>query len=451
MRAKSILIVSTLLCSACAFHGQMNRATVDYNQAVAEASNELTLLNIARAMERYPLHFTSISKISGTFKVVGRTGLGIDILESGGSSKLSPAGALLERSTTIGAEKFTPSTGAEVTAGPSFDIGVLDTQEFYQGILTSVEPAMIGNFLNLGWPDDLVAAMLIERVEFHIPRSATISTNNPLGQRMAPRPFGGGEAIWVLDNKARSAAFGRFLRCFHLKPSTKNQLPEPLWPVSQMDKFKISDLALLDRNKIDLTKEDDPAKRSIQRARPASVGLTLRDVAVRNGGLPDQQCSFVLVPEHPAQEEETVSIDIYHSEARELSQLADLEHGGEQQLAVQITLAGEQNKDDRTQEANATVHIILRSAQAVLYFLGEYAREPNPYRLRDGSPVIVLDRSNDPNAFMRARLRGVTYAVPGDPQQRGRSATAIDLAQQLVNLNKSAKDKPLTASFRLVD
>src|SRR5688572_33146174 len=47
------MAASAVLVSACAFPGQVQRIAIDYNEAVANTSNELTFLNIVRARERH--------------------------------------------------------------------------------------------------------------------------------------------------------------------------------------------------------------------------------------------------------------------------------------------------------------------------------------------------------------------------------------------------------------
>jgi hypothetical protein len=454
--SKGFLALATLLCSACAFQSQVDRATVDYNQAVANSTNELMLLNVVRAMKRYPLHFTTISKISGSFKVSGRAGLGMDVNENGGSSKLSPVGALLEESVTLGTEKFTPSLGADIAAGPSFDIGVLDTQEFYQGILRSVEPDMVANFLNQGWPDDLVAAMLIERVEFHVP--ATEDTK-PLAQQLKPTRYEGKEAVWILENNPRSPDFRNFLHCFRLKPSSKAVPADALLPVSKIEGIKVADLLLVDGEKLALSPGADPAQRVFQRLRPAIRGITFRDVTERR--LSAEACAFTLEPEARGHAPQRVSVDIYHHAADGGAEQDD-PHGDEPGVVVELTRPGQQDLPDsqNREEVPASIHIVLRSPQAVIYYLGEYSRQldealggqgEEPYRLRDGSRLIVVAAGHDGPAFLKTRLNGVSYSVPSGWAHHGRSPTSLDLAQQLINLNKSAKDKPSTSSFRLVD
>lgn len=453
MRRASVMLFASLLCSGCAFQSQVSQATVDYNQAVANSSNELTLLNVVRAMHRYPLHFTTISKISGSFRVTGRAGLGADIVEDGGTVTRSATGATTGDTITRGVERFSPSLGAEVAAGPNFDIGILDTQEFYQGILRSVDPDMVGNFLNLGWPSDLVMAMLVERVEFHVPEGGP-GASGALDQQLRPRSHGPREIVWSIENDPEnatdSAEFGKFLQCFSLRPSSTDVEPKKLWPVAKMDKLKVGDLLALDGEKLSMSSEPNPDERSIERVRPAIKGLTLRDLKPAG-----ESCEFQFKPDHPSHSPQRLAIDIYRLPSGE--EAGSDQHHGPGGSLIQLTRPGQQYfiAAGGREDVSATVHIILRSPQAVLYYLGEYARADsaglNPYRLQDGEPVIVVRRGGGSGAFLRTRLRNESFHIPFAEQERGRSASAIDLAQQLLNLHKSAKDKPTTASFRLLD
>jgi hypothetical protein len=446
-----LILSATFLCSACAFGPQVNRATVDYNEAVANSANELTFLNILRAMERYPLHFTSISKINGSFKVTGRAGIGGTIAENGGSSKLSPDGSLVERSATVGAESFTPSLGTEIAAGPNFDIAILDTQDFYQGILRSLDPATVANFINLGWPDDLIAAVLIERIEFHVPKEASGPPNR--FDDMRPRRYGPPEAIWTLNNDPGNIHFGSFLRCFRLRPNATTPPPTPLFPLSQVEKPKLSDLLLFDGEKLSLSGKIIDTSRVVQRVKPTTKGLSLGEV--RKEGA---DCSFELLPEDPRHQPRMLSMDLYYPETQGRGQpeaLLDQEHSEAGETVVELTGPGQQELSGARDEVKASVHIVLRSAQSVIYYLGEYARaslnDDRRYTLRNGQDVIAVRRGREAGAFLRARLNGVTYSVPGDPEQHGRTPTVIDLAQQLFNLQKSAKDKPTTETVRLIE
>ena len=455
MASKGILAIAILLCSGCAFQSQVDRATVDYNQAVANSTNDLTLLNIVRAMKRHPLHFTTMSKISGSFRVTGRAGLNTDIVEPGGSDKLSAVGALIERTATIGAEKFVPSAGAEVTAGPSFDIGILDTQEFYQGILRSVDPDLVGSFINMGWPDDMVTAMFVERIELHVPAG---HGGGAWAEALGPDATDGGELVWVLENDPddddESREFGQFLKCFRLRPASRTAAATRLWPVADMDKLKMGDLAMLDGEKLSLSTEEPGRPRYVERPQPTVKTLGLKEVPLAGA---ERECSFEFVS-HDGARKQRVSIDIFHrrEKRREIEALIESEeHEDSPGIAVELTRPGAQNVDAERDDVPASIHIVLRSAQAIIYYLGEYARasllqKMSPYRLPiDGQPVIDVRPGRVRGAFATATLAGETYSIEDD--FNGRSLSAISLVQQVINLQKSARDKPTTTSVRVVD
>ena len=456
MGRKIAALLGALLCSGCAFQSQVDRATVDYNQAVASSTNDLTLLNVVRAMKRQPLHFTSLSKISGSFRVTGRAGLNTDIVESGGTDTLTPAGALASRTATIGPERFAPSAGAEVTAGPSFDIGILDTQEFYQGILRSVEPDVVGSFLQMGWPSDLLTALFVERIELHIPSGAR---NTRLEQELRPDParWERPETVWILandpDDPVSSPHFGQFLKCFRLRPAVAPAKATPLWPVKELGALKMSDLVLLDGQKLALSHPHGDEARMVERPGASAPTIGLLELKTEAEGA----CAFEFVRDDDNRLRRALSVDIYHKPQKqaELEALLPQEpHAGGHGMRVEVTRPGEQNLIKERDQVPATIHIVLRSAQAVIYYLGEYARgslngSGSPYRLPDGMNVIDVQKGRVPGAFATARLDGELFSIPNDSE--GRSLATVALVQQILNLQKSAKDKPTTTSVRVVD
>jgi hypothetical protein len=390
--------------------------------------------------------------------VTGRVGVNTDIVEPGGSRTLSPAGALLGRTATVGAERFVPSTSAEVTAGPSFDIGILDTQEFYQGILRAVDPDVVASFINMGWRPDLITALFVERVELRV---ATGSRQSALERTLRPDPERGErpEVTWVLSNDPHdaeeSAAFGQFLQCFGLRPAVERSKATPLWPVDKLDKLRLGDLALLDGQKLALGEARPDSERMVER--PGTTGRTVGLLAMREPGA--EACAFQFVRDDDPRVKERLSIDMYHKAAP--AERARLEEGLAQEgpagvpgVVVEITRPGQQSASGGGERVPATIHIILRNAQAVIYYLGEYARADligptPPYRLPDGDAVIDIKRGRVAGAFATARLDGETYSLANDME--GRSLSTIALVQQILNLQKSARDKPTTTSVRVVD
>ena len=57
------LVVCTAVLAGCASTGQLANTAVKANVAQEQAHNELLVLNILRAYERKPMHFTQISAV----------------------------------------------------------------------------------------------------------------------------------------------------------------------------------------------------------------------------------------------------------------------------------------------------------------------------------------------------------------------------------------------------
>lgn len=129
----------------CAFAPQLQRVAVDHNRMVARTEDEITLLNIVRAAHRFPLHFTTVTQVNGNASVS----------VSGG----------IEAELAKGPDTFTPALGGSASSNPSFQASVLSTDKFQRGIQSPVEPELVAYYLDEGWRDELVMALLIERVE----------------------------------------------------------------------------------------------------------------------------------------------------------------------------------------------------------------------------------------------------------------------------------------------
>ena len=102
--------------SACLADKFASRA-IDYNLAAEQVQNREMLLNVLRASQRRPLEFTALQTITGTGSIDAGAELDIPLRQNSADEALM----------------LVPQIAA--TARPAFTINVLDTQEFYQGIL----------------------------------------------------------------------------------------------------------------------------------------------------------------------------------------------------------------------------------------------------------------------------------------------------------------------------
>ncbi len=116
------LLSAALLCAvlaACSFDGRIADHAVKYNKTVEEANNSLLLLNILRARDRRPMHFTAISQLRGSLSQSSTGSLGLQIPLGGDASNTFPLTPSLSfsQSTSPG---FEPQFGSPAEV-PSFD------------------------------------------------------------------------------------------------------------------------------------------------------------------------------------------------------------------------------------------------------------------------------------------------------------------------------------------
>ena len=65
-----LILAGTLYCLAvtgCLSPITLNRAVTSYDQAITDAISKQLLINIARAHQHQPIHFTGVSNIAATF------------------------------------------------------------------------------------------------------------------------------------------------------------------------------------------------------------------------------------------------------------------------------------------------------------------------------------------------------------------------------------------------
>ncbi|MCZ6606482.1 MAG: hypothetical protein O7A64_02270 [Alphaproteobacteria bacterium] len=139
-----VILMAVLTLTACAQLEIADRA-VAYNKAVENASNRMLVLNIIRANKRYPLHFTEIVALRGDVPLSQTLGFTIPF---GGDAA----------STFI----FSPSTA--VKSGISFDMAVLNEQDFMRGITSPVTLETFEYYLRQGWPKAVLFHVFVREI-----------------------------------------------------------------------------------------------------------------------------------------------------------------------------------------------------------------------------------------------------------------------------------------------
>jgi len=85
------------------------------------------------------------------------------------SSMVNTVTDLTSRAVTSGGNVYMPSVGGQIVTGPSFDINILDTQVFYNGVLTEIPFSTVDNYLDQEYYDNqLLIRLLVDRLEFRL-------------------------------------------------------------------------------------------------------------------------------------------------------------------------------------------------------------------------------------------------------------------------------------------
>lgn len=407
-----------LALAGCSFSRSMERAAVDQNQFVARTANTVTFLNILRAKDDRPLHFTSISRMSGSISAGVTASTGLDVQLSGGADA------------SIG-----PAIGGEISTNPSYDIAIYDSQEFQKGILQPIAPATLNFYLRTGWRPDLITVMTVQRVEF----IAAVRTMLPAAHGEEDIVIEAGETLATLVNqpsdRAAAARFMAFISCYALAPLQRSGEVFPLKRFRDVPTASLADLAQLDGKKIDLGKGPDGGDNDWV-VRKAPGGETVR--LVRDHSRDNQGSDAV------CRDLDVMLAGDNRSPARaRIGRYAD-------SAEVSFTRA------DQARSVKTDIAVTFRSVDGVIYFLGQYARgaidKDQPiYTIKTGDGVedlLVVKRGRGGRYDLNAELNGYSYHIPRDGA--GRSYEAITLVEQLFNLNKTGQAIPLSTAVRVL-
>ena len=133
----------------CVATTDMSNRAVDYNQIAADAADTQLLLNIARASERNPTHYTAISQLRDARSVGG----------SAGVSGSFPFGSDASNEFAL-----TPSLSLTGSQSPSFDVAPLNTKAAARGLFRPVEPDTFVNYWQQSWPRNVLLSMFVDSI-----------------------------------------------------------------------------------------------------------------------------------------------------------------------------------------------------------------------------------------------------------------------------------------------
>jgi len=148
--AAATLVVATAL-SGCAIVDSFSGRVIDYNLQAEQAQEQQLLLNIVRASLRRPMQFTGLQSITG------------QATESGNAAFTFPFGESMHRPKgSVSPDIF--GFGGTISGGPQFIVPVLDTQEFYDGILSPIQLQVFDYYLQQGFPREVLFALFVSKI-----------------------------------------------------------------------------------------------------------------------------------------------------------------------------------------------------------------------------------------------------------------------------------------------
>lgn len=149
-----------LSLAGCVSPPALDRAVIEYDKATNDVLAKQLLLNIARAHQHQPLHFTGVSNIAATFNFQ---------LNAGATPALTgPTGSLL-----------TPVFGGSLSENPTISIVPIEGEEFTRRLLTPFQESKLTMLLRQGVDVDLLLRLLAGELRLSGGDQAGIHRNLP--------------------------------------------------------------------------------------------------------------------------------------------------------------------------------------------------------------------------------------------------------------------------------
>ena len=169
-----------------------------YNGSIEEFQERAILTNIIRASEDAPLGFTQVAVVRGSGSATSQFGL--------------PTVTIGGPQVPVQREAIFANNGLGASVNTNFDMAVLESKEFWLGVLTPLTPATLAFFINQGVPREILFYLYVQRAELSSSgRPTEIDVNNPSDPRFPQFTDALGAALRLgltADTATRSFDFG---------------------------------------------------------------------------------------------------------------------------------------------------------------------------------------------------------------------------------------------------
>jgi hypothetical protein len=153
-------IVCSLAMTGCLSPITLNRAVMTYDEAITDAISKQLLINIARAHQHHPIHFTGVSNIAATFDF--RINAGATPAFTGEASR-----ALM------------PIFGGSVAENPTISIVPMEGEEFTKRFLTPYQETKFLLLLRQRYDIDLLLRLMAQELRIKENGQEVVYRNKP--------------------------------------------------------------------------------------------------------------------------------------------------------------------------------------------------------------------------------------------------------------------------------
>jgi len=153
-------IVCSLAMTGCFSPITLNRAVTSYDEAITDAISKQLLINIARAHQHQPIHFTGVSNIAATFDF--RVNAGATPAFTGEAGR-----ALM------------PIFGGSVAENPTISIAPIEGEEFTKRLLTPFQETKFLLLLRQRYDIDLLLRLMAQELRITENGQEVVYRNTP--------------------------------------------------------------------------------------------------------------------------------------------------------------------------------------------------------------------------------------------------------------------------------
>jgi hypothetical protein len=442
------------MLTACAAVDAFAPTAVDYNLQAEQIRDQTILLNIIRAAYRKPMQFSDFSTVTGLTTASVTAAFALPFAAIPGSM----------------ARAFTAMPSGTLTGGPNFTVSILNTKEFYNGIMQPLSLQFLTLYLHEGFPRQLLLTLLIADIEYEKNGKVIHAYNN---------------AESTVPPGEQYADFHALLQHLISRGLDAEEVDEttPIGPpLAEKEVSSLATLAGLPPNEV-LAKYDGAtpdanltaAERAELKAKgvrtyyrlekttvsyrlcfdgnSAQVGQQIADTGlVMNAGLVCGAAANVRasapMPASPPSGA--------HQQLHTLRfGLVGAAPALQTPVGAHAATPGSSGYSPSPPSSSAQeLTMTTMSVEQLIYYLGEVARAqlglngpPMPCRMvaTDRATSVCLFRlqAGPPTAgAISATYDGKSYAIQVDPAGHDRSSQVLELVSQLLALNNSAKDLP---------